>query len=187
MTNWRPITLLHSSDTLGLYWLTIKMVTECWQWFNIVTPVRTQLRTVHGQGTQEMLNFYKAKKDPWKGSFRLKVNLRSISATSHCRTTTSLSPIFFFLVCAGTHLNHSLKKTNEKQNAWFCSSTTVGKLEITTPTKYTLPVFCFYLNLDKSDWTHRMVSFLTGTYRSNWDLKGEFCIEIVGLLVLIRV
>lgn len=104
-------------------------------------------------------------------------------------TTAELPPaclLIFFLVCAGTHLNHSLKKTNEKRNAWFCSPTSVGKLEIMTPTKYTLPVFCFYLNLDKSDWTHRMVSFLTGTYRSNWDLKGEFCMEIVGLLVFIK-
>lgn len=112
MTNWRPITLLHSSDTLGLYWLTIKMMTECWQWFNIVTPVRTQLRTVHGQDTQEMLNFYKAKKDPWKGSFRLKVNLRSISATSHCRTTTSLSPFFFSCMCRNT------SKPQLKKDKW---------------------------------------------------------------------
>lgn len=35
------------------------MMTECWKWFNIVTHNKDTTKTVYGQETQEVPDFYK--------------------------------------------------------------------------------------------------------------------------------
>lgn len=110
------------------------------------------------------------RKIPGKGRLDLKLTYCLFLLPA---TPTLPSPCLLFLSfsCAGTHLNHSLKRQMRNEMLDFVRRPLLENLRSWLPQNIYSLSFVSTLILDKSDWTHRMVSFLPGTYRSNWDLK----------------